>query len=68
MLGSFDPSSLAWALLSAYLVVAGVVVFETDFRTPQKSMAGHALVCLVALVFAACWPVRLLQRLLQPPR
>lgn len=69
MLGSFESSSsLVWALLSAYLVVAGVVVFETDFRTPEKSAAGHAIVCLVALVFAASWPVRLVQRLLQRPR
>ncbi|MBX6367708.1 MAG: hypothetical protein IRZ04_06980 [Rhodospirillales bacterium] len=68
MLGSFESSSLVWALLSAYLVVAGVVVFETDFRAPQKSAAGQALVCLVALVFAACWPLRLLHRLLQRSR
>ena len=65
MPASFALPSLIWALLSAYLMVAGVVVFETDFRTPRHSLAGHAIICVVALVFAATWPLRVVQRLFQ---
>jgi hypothetical protein len=68
MLGSFVLPSLLWAVLSAYLVIAGVVVFETDFRTPRNSPAGHAIICVVALVFAATWPLRVVQRLFQRAR
>lgn len=68
MPGSFALSSVIWAVLSAYLVIAGVVVFETDFRTPRKSLAGHAIICVVALLFAASWPLRVVQRLLQRAR
>jgi hypothetical protein len=68
MSGSFALSSLVWALLSAYLVIAGVVVFDTDFRTPRNSLAGHAIICVVALAFAASWPLRLVQRLFQRAR
>jgi len=62
---SFALSSLAWALLSGYLIVAGVVIFETDFRTARNSPASHLVVCLVALAFAAAWPLRVVQRLMQ---
>jgi hypothetical protein len=68
MPGSFALSSLVWALLSAYLVIACVVVFETEFRTPRNSPAGHAIICVVALVFAATWPLRAMQRLLRRAR
>ena len=68
MPGSFAVSTLIWAVLSAYLVVAGVVVFETDFRTPRNSPAGHAIICVVALLFAASWPLRVVQRLVRRAR
>jgi hypothetical protein len=68
MPGSFAYSSLVWALLSGYLVIAGVVVFETDFRAPRNSPASQLVVCLVALVFAAAWPLRLLQRFIHRER
>jgi hypothetical protein len=68
MPGSFAVSTFIWAVLSAYLVIAGVVVFETDFRTPRNSPASHLIVCMVALVFAAAWPVRAIQRFAQRRR
>jgi hypothetical protein len=68
MPASFALPSLIWALLSAYLMIAGVVVFETDFRTPRNNLAGHAIICVVALAFAATWPLRVVQRLFQRAR
>jgi tryptophan-rich sensory protein len=63
MSGSLVLASLAWAVLAAYLAVAGMVVYETDFRTPRDVEVSPGVVCLVALVFAAAWPIRALQRL-----
>ena len=68
MPASFALSNFIWAVLSAYLVVAGLVVFDTEFRAPRNSLAGHAIICVVALVFAATWPLRLVQRLFQRAR
>jgi hypothetical protein len=65
MSGSFAVSTIAWALLVGYLVIAGVIVFETDFRTPRNNPASHLVVCVVALVFAAAWPLRAVQRIAQ---
>jgi hypothetical protein len=47
-----------WALSSAYLIVAAVVLFETEFRSVDDEPPDTLTLCVFALYFAAGWPFR----------
>jgi hypothetical protein len=58
-------SLVIWSTIAAYLSIAGLVVFATDFRAPEENFGVQFVICLVALIFAAAWPFRAMRRVLQ---
>jgi hypothetical protein len=57
-------SNLVWAGLCFYLVIAAASILQADFQSSRDGASGALAVCVVALAFAAFWPVRLLRFLL----
>lgn len=53
---------LFWLAACVYLVVGAVCVFETDFAIPRADPLLAMKVCVIALAYAAAWPLRVLAR------
>ena len=57
-------NSMIWGFTCAYLVFGGVSLLGTDFKSPRNDLGGAMVVCMVALVFAAAWPLRAVRYLM----
>jgi hypothetical protein len=51
-------SSLLWLLVCAYLIVAATTQLEAELRPARGAKIDAATLCVLALCFAATWPVR----------
>lgn len=49
---------LFWCLLSAYLIVAAASVVQSEFRSREAEPIASIKICIVALLFAGTWPLR----------
>jgi hypothetical protein len=58
------PSSF-WLVVSGYLLIAVLVLARAQFRTAEGVTPGPFILCFIALVFAAAWPLRVLRRALR---
>jgi hypothetical protein len=55
--GSALPS-LLWLFVCAYLVVAASSLYAVEIRPVARPEPGTVELCLLALLFAASWPLR----------
>jgi hypothetical protein len=51
-------------VISTYLLIAALSLLRAQFRAADGVEAGPLTVCVVALVFAAAWPLRAARRAL----
>ena len=51
-----------WLVVSAYLLVAALCLGRAQFRAADDVVPGTFALCIVALVFAATWPLRAARR------
>jgi hypothetical protein len=63
--GRIVLSSVLWFLACAYLFVAALTLALADFRPADDMPTGQPVLFVVALVYAAAWPVRTLRRALR---
>ena len=47
---------LFWLILASYLLIAIVILLQTEFTCETEPSAGR--VCAVALLYALSWPLR----------